>query len=820
MNVLVITYWSYKEPLVQAYTLPYLRIMAGLLEPGSTIFLFTLEKPGLALSAEERELRDNELRAYGIRCIERPYFRFGGRAMLGWLSNLLFLLRFSRRNAVEALHAFGSPAGTSAHTVSRITGIPYVIDSYEPHAEAMVENGSWKRRSLAFKLLIRFEKWQTRSARAVLGTTAAMREYAAKSYGYIPRVLIPRPACVDLDQFDPDAPLTIERSELGFAHDDVVCIYAGKLGGIYLKDEIFDFLAACYRNWGNRFRVIMLSDAGHDELNRQAQRTGIPLAQFHLRQVAHREVPEWLRLADFGLNPVKPVPSKRYCTSIKDGEYWAMGLPVVIPANISDDSDLVAREGIGVVLEDLTTVAYERAVDRLEALIRRSRETQNEQSAFKARIRAVAERERGMAIAHAAYARLYGPNGAMRLPIKRFLVLIYNSYADPLYSGLMHRYIAQQAHDHPNYRFDLITFEQVKYALSPKAAEDERIALSGQGIDWQPLTYHSGSFMLLKKGYDFLAVVVQVLAMQVRRRTRLVIAFANTSAAISYAISRLIRTPMLVYSFEPHSAFMAEFGTWKRSGWQYRLLHFFEQRVARRAEYILTGTRFMVDDLKDVATGEVHRAPSGVDPELYRFDSTARTALRTQLGVDERRVLVYAGKFGGIYYNGEIAEFCHALQQADARWFFVFVSPSDHAEIRALCAQAGLAEDSYHLTEVDTPNEMCAWLSAADMGLTAIPPHPHQKYRSPVKVGEYLMCGLPYITCRGVSEDDEWAEAHRVGVVLPEISREQAALALEGMNALLAEAPEELRDRCRKTGIAYRSRAKVDALFTGILSRH
>lgn len=820
MNVLVITYWSYKEPLVQAYTLPYLKIMAKLLGEGSTIYLFTLEKMGMALSNAERDARNSALSKYGIECIERPYFRFGGRAMLGWMSNLLFLLRFCRKNRISVLHAFGSPAGTSAHTVSRLTGIPYVIDSYEPHAEAMVENGSWKRRSLAFKLLIRFEKWQTRSARAVLGTTAAMREYAAKTYGSIPRVLIPRPACVDVAQFDPSAPRTLERSQLGFADNDLVCIYAGKFGGIYLKDEIFDFFAACYRYWGDRFKVIVLSDAAPAELARQAERTDVPLSQFHLRQVPHHEVPDWLRLADFGLNPVKPVPSKRYCTSIKDGEYWAMGLPVVIPANISDDSDLVEREGIGVVLHELNPLAYTKAVEQLDVLIRRSRESHDEQAAFKARIRKVAERERGMAIAEKAYASLYGPTGVMRKPAKRFLVLIYNSYADPLYSGLMHRYIVRQAEENPTYYFDLITFEQDKYALRPTEAQAERIALSSYGIDWQPLTYHSGSLMLLKKGYDFMAVVMKVLAMQMRRRTRLVIAFANTSAAISYAISRLIRTPMLVYSFEPHSAFMAEFGTWKRSGWQYRLLHFFEERVAKKAEFILTGTRFMVDDLKGIATGEVYRAPSGVDPQVYRFDADGRKALRAQLNIEGRRVLVYAGKFGGIYYDGEIAQFCQAIKAHDSRWFFVFVSPSEHSAIRSLCDAVGLSEDDYYLTEVVTPERMCAWLSAADIGLTAIPPHPHQKYRSPVKVGEYLLCGLPYITCKGVSEDDEWAENHRVGVVLPEIGDDQAELALQGINVLLEEEHDALRERCRSTGLAYRSRTQVDALFTDILKRH
>ena len=43
-NILVLTYWSYSDALIQAYTLPYLRIMLRVLPPGSKVHLVTLEK--------------------------------------------------------------------------------------------------------------------------------------------------------------------------------------------------------------------------------------------------------------------------------------------------------------------------------------------------------------------------------------------------------------------------------------------------------------------------------------------------------------------------------------------------------------------------------------------------------------------------------------------------------------------------------------------------------------------------------------------------------------------------------------------------------
>ena len=43
-NILVLTQWSYKDPLIQAYTLPYVDIIAAIIPPGSRIYLVTFEQ--------------------------------------------------------------------------------------------------------------------------------------------------------------------------------------------------------------------------------------------------------------------------------------------------------------------------------------------------------------------------------------------------------------------------------------------------------------------------------------------------------------------------------------------------------------------------------------------------------------------------------------------------------------------------------------------------------------------------------------------------------------------------------------------------------
>lgn len=812
MKVLVLTYWSFKEPLIQAATLPYLKMIRNAQGGNGKIWLLCLEKPQLKLSAEELAKQKTSLHALGIELILRPYYPFGFKAILSWIGTLMRLVRLCRSEEIDVLHAFGSPAGSAAHLLHRWLRIPYVVDSYEPHAESMVENGSWHKRSWAFRILMHFERKITRSAKAVVATTDAMKQYSADTYGQIPGNFLVKPACVDLEQFNPDNIEGDLRRDLNLL-DKIVCIYAGKIGGIYLKKEIFDFFVSCREYWGERFHVVLLSDSNPKVVTNLARASGFPMQEVTLRYAEHYQVPAYMELADFALNPVVPVPSKRYCTSIKDGEYWAMGLPVVIPANISDDSDLIRQHHLGAVLETLEPSAYQSAVHVIDHLLKENR------TALRQRIRKAAMDYRSYKLAQEVYRSLYAPGGILSLPTKHFLALIYNSFGDPLYANLMHRYLKRQMERNPNYQLDLITFEQKQYAFEPQEERTTRVKLSGQRIYWHPLTYHSGEFMLFKKTIDFTAAFFKVIRISMRHKPSMFLAFANTSAAISVILSKLVGSKLLIYSYEPHSDFLADFGIWKRSGWRYRLLNYLENQAGKHANYVLTGTSHMVERLNGKVKGKVFRAPSGVDEHLFSFSAEARKDLRAQWSVSEdSKVVLYVGKFGGIYYREEIAQFCKAMLEQDEKLFFVFLTPTDYQEVRLFMEYAELPQASYLITEGKSPAEVNRFISASDIGLTAIPPLPNQKYRSPVKVGEYLLGGLPYITCRGVSEDDRLAEQHRVGVVIEAMDPLEAYRIIPEMHKLLREDPESLRMRCRSAGLSYRNRRVVDELLDDLLA--
>ena len=398
-NILVFTQWSFKDALIQAYTLPYIDIIREIISPERKIILVTAEQPHLALSKEETNQTNKDWEKRNLQLLPGPYKRFGVKKLAASAGNILKLIRLIKKEKIRTIHAFCTPAGSIAYLLSKLTGAELIIDSYEPHAESMVENGTWKKEGLAYKILFSLEKKQTQSAKVLIGTTAGMKHYALDRYGVEVKNFFVKPACVDLVKFSPAEKDPLLLKELGF-ENKIVCVYAGKLGGIYLKEEVFDFIKLCYDHWKDDFRFLMLTNAPKEEINTLTQRVDLPGNIVVSKFVNHDEVPRYLSLGDFAINPVKPVPTKKYCTSIKDGEYWAMGLPIVISPNISDDSGIIEKENTGVVVDLSDKNSLPASIGKLEALLK-------DKIALKEKIRQIAIRYRSFNIAEQIYKEIY-----------------------------------------------------------------------------------------------------------------------------------------------------------------------------------------------------------------------------------------------------------------------------------------------------------------------------------------------------------------------------------------------------------------------------
>lgn len=390
MNILVLTYWNYNDALVQTYTLPYVEMMSKYLKENENIYLVTLNK--------EENLTDPP-KNFGEKIIHIPlkYYPFSPKMAFNIFGMISTLKKLIKRNNIKKIHAWCTPAGVIGHMLSKSTKVPLIIDSYEPHAESMVENGEWQPNSNAYKILHWFERKMSSHAEAVIALSNNMKDYAIEKYNVELKNFYVKPALF----VEKENSFSLTRKNLNIDEEATVGIYAGKFGGIYLYEETLSLIKSSQDYFENHHFIILTPNEENEIINKMKE-TGIDSSKVTIKNVEQTKVSSYMKLADYAINPVKPVPSKRCCTSVKDTEYWQIGLPIVISKNIGDDSDLIAKFNLGYVLQSYTKEEFTKAFKKIDELIKDKQ--------LKERIQSKLYPLRKKEVAENIYKEIYGSN--------------------------------------------------------------------------------------------------------------------------------------------------------------------------------------------------------------------------------------------------------------------------------------------------------------------------------------------------------------------------------------------------------------------------
>jgi hypothetical protein len=371
----------------------------------------------------------------------------------------------------------------------------------------------------------------------------------------------------------------------------------------------------------------------------------------------------------------------------------------------------------------------------------------------------------------------------------------------------------------PNkYRFHIITFEQEKYFITSDEKLKVKSDLEKSGIYWHPRKYHSGSLILLRKILDVIQTFFLLIYLRLFKQVKTIFAFANVAAAFSIIFKKLLGFKMIVYSYEPHSEFLAELNIWNTKSLKYKLLSTLEKKAGMEADFVLTGTKHMVKKLKAAGSkASLHRAPTGINKDLFFPEDSS--ALKTKYGIQNKKILFYIGKFGDLYYDQEIPLLFKHLKASIPDLFFFVVTPSDLSNVQKSFSDSGVKSSFKIIPSNLTREEVRMHINMADICLSAVPPTPSQKFRSPTKVAEYLLCGKPFITPIGISEDDEYAMTENVGVVLQDFSALEISKKTSEVSTYLSEDKIQQSKRCRDVGIAYRDEDNVLKILSEVLDQ-
>jgi glycosyltransferase involved in cell wall biosynthesis len=388
----------------------------------------------------------------------------------------------------------------------------------------------------------------------------------------------------------------------------------------------------------------------------------------------------------------------------------------------------------------------------------------------------------------------------MTLEGRRVLFISYNGMLDPLGQSQVLPYLRQLAGR--GVLFTLLSFERAGAFESNGSARCEKLRreLDSQGIEWHWLRYHQRP-SLPATAYDVMAGIRYAQKLVRRNSIEMVHARGYIPATIALALKKKFGLKMV---FDVRGLMAEEYveaGHWRKGNSPYRVTKVMERRAFSASDGIVTLTQRIWPELKEWDGLRGRRVshevvPCCADLEVFKFRSADREKRRAQLNLQNSLVLVYSGSIGGWYLSDRMADFYVALLRKWNNAHFLWLTPGSAEIITELMTQRGIKPANYTVQRVAS-EEVPSYLSASDVGIAFYRPGFSKLATSPVKVTEYLACGLPFVINAGVGDSESLVDREGAGSLVSDFSGSEYARAIASIESFTAQT-EQTRKRARE----------------------
>ncbi len=391
------------------------------------------------------------------------------------------------------------------------------------------------------------------------------------------------------------------------------------------------------------------------------------------------------------------------------------------------------------------------------------------------------------------------------------VVLCTHGILDDLVAPLMLDYLLKLTREASLGQVLLISEEKKIPELSVELAA----RLTASGITWLPLIYDVKGPQWSQKVRVAWTVFWKVRRFMRPFAQRFVIGYLSMAGSYAMILGKLGFGKSITVCFEPHSEYMLEMRVWPRRSLKYRLMSRLERIQMRWTDILVVPTTAV----RSLALRHGRRKPLllqgiTIDVGAASFDPEARERLRQRYAIGDRTVVAYVGKFGGIYHTlEEYIAFMVALSDRDPELVFLVITHQEWLAALIVHPHADAIRERIIAVPPVPPSELPGWLSAADLGVVAIPPTPSQSFRTPVKSAYYWAAGLPIIIPAGVSDDHSIATQEDVGIVVADLTRMDVPAIIGSIARYRTMDQEQLRARCMRVARAHRDTERMITLL-------
>lgn len=241
------------------------------------------------------------------------------------------------------------------------------------------------------------------------------------------------------------------------------------------------------------------------------------------------------------------------------------------------------------------------------------------------------------------------------------------------------------------------------------------------------------------------------------------------AGGIGSLVQAHVQIPFVVDSFEPHSRYMIESGTWSPFDPKFHLQRWLENRTIKYADALLPVSRGFSNVLlnRGVAKRRLFVLPCCIDLTRFKYNDDDRKLIRHRLSLSEESIVgIYVGKYGGLYHEDESFILYKRLFDSHFKDFFlIIITESDRKKVLLNLRKYGVPVERVYVSRVKH-SEVPAFLSAADFAISTIKSRQSMAYCSPIKHGEYWAADLPILTTLSIGDDADIIRRERGGVIL------------------------------------------------------
>jgi len=330
--------------------------------------------------------------------------------------------------------------------------------------------------------------------------------------------------------------------------------------------------------------------------------------------------------------------------------------------------------------------------------------------------------------------------------MKNLLFITWDGPQTSYMEGLFMPIFSEIQKQNPQWKFHVIQFtwgDSERIAITQKIAEELGVEYQAFPISRKPIPA-IGSFISLWGGASKIKKYIEAHQIDI---------LMPRSTFPAYMVNQL-------KNFQGKIIFDADglpieervdFAGLKKGSAMYSFLKNIETNMLRKADAVITRSQKAID-IHIEQLGEAFRHSfsvvfNGRDAKKFSVNEEWREAARKELGIQDEILFVYAGSLGPQYCMEEMLEIFRISERAK---FLILTGNPEFAEKH-------IPEDlREHIKVKKVPSdEVPYWLNAGDIAFGLRQPTYSMQGVAPIKLGEYLLCGIPVIASKGIGDSEE-----------------------------------------------------------------